>query len=331
MMTDSIRLLVTIIISVLSLALLNTSSAQTLINYDRLSFLETPQSFDLGSGTLELQAAIDIAYRSENNGLAEFDSQQVEAFLFYETQLSNDWDIGASYRINYDTNRADNTIDDLRFFVRDQWGLISIGNVATQLYDEARRQIASGLLGADQDNFTLALTDYGMFYQWATADTQWLLALDDDTNIEAGIVFNKPVGRFDNKFSIRGNSAENSAGDAQNVFKSQGIAFVAQTSIGRWTLDGQWMRERVTLADRFSELDLDTNSLGIHAKFNLVSLSLTGVLRDNELSDTERSLSLGLRYDIARGFALNLGANVFNTNLIDENFSSYSASVRYQF
>ena len=158
-----------------------------------------------------------------------------------------------------------------------------------------------------------------------------MLAVDDETNLEAGVVYNKPVGRFDNKFSIRGNRSENLEGDAQSVFQSQGLAFVAQTSIGRWTVDGQWMREQVTLADRFTKLNLDTSSFGVHAKFDLVSLSVTAVQRDNELSDTERSLSLGLRVDIARGFALNLGANIFNTKLIDDNFSSYSASLRYQF
>lgn len=321
--------IITLIVS--QLIVINICSAQNFINYDRLSFLETPQSYSLGPGTILFQGAIDLAYREENNGLAKFDSQQLESFLWYGTQLSNDWDVGASYRLNYDTNRAKNTIDEVRIFAQDQWGLISAGNISTQLYDQARRQIATGLLGSDQDNFTLPLESYGVFYQWATPDTQWMVAIDDQTNIELGLVYNKAVGRIDYKFSIRANDSENLDGDAQNVAKTQGLALVGQASLGRWTFDSQYMREQVELIDGISELSLDTVSIGVHAKFNLFSLSLTGIQKDNELSDTERSLSLGLRYDVARGFAINFGANIFNTKVINEDFSSYSASVQYQF
>lgn len=326
-----VRKIINVLSVFLALAVINVSVAQTLINYDRLSFFETPQRVEIGTGTLQLQGALDISYRSENDGLAEFDSQQAEAFLRYETQLENDWDVGISYRINYDTNRADSTVDELRIFARDQWGLLTVGNISSLLYDQSRRQLANGLLGVDRDNFTLPLDEYGVFYQWATADTQWMLAVDNDVNIEAGVVFNKPIGRLDYKFSMRANSNENIDGDAQNVTESQGLAIVAQASIGRWTVDSQWMTEQVQLLDGSSELTLNTLSMGLHAKFNLLSLSLTGMQRDNELSDTERSLSLGVRYDIARGLSLNLGANIFSTELINNDFSSYAASIGYQF
>lgn len=309
----------------------NISYADSLINYDQLSFFETPLAYSIADGSLLLEGAVDVAYQSENDGLAEYASQQFEGFLGYETQLANDWEVGASYRVNHDTDRADNTTNELRLFARDQWGLISIGNVSTQLYDQARRRRASGLLGIDRDNFTLPLARDGVFYQWATPTTQLMATFDSDSNIEAGLVYKKPIGTIQYKLSARVNHTENESGDAQNVQQSQGGAIVAQITRGRWTLDSQLMTEQVKLVGGLSEINLTTISAGAHSKFGRLSISLTGINRENELFDTERFYALGLGYDIARGLSINFGSSINNSKLVPERFATYSASLRYQF
>jgi hypothetical protein len=301
------------------------------INYDRLSFFEEPLAYQTALGTFSVNALSDWEYRSEDNDNARYDQLQFVSELGFSTQLKNDWDVGASYLADYSSERREEYIDEFRVFVRDQWGSLVAGHIALLAFNQTRRQKSFGLLGIEDDNFTLPLESYGAYYQWTTPTITLLVAIDEETNVEAGGVFDKPIGRFQYRLSVRLNQTDNEEGNAQGVKESRGAALMAQVERGRWLIDAQVLVENADSLQNDKDFELTTVSAGMHYQFDRLRLSLTGINRENVLENTERRLSLGARYNMARGLTLNLGASISDSELFPENFKTYAASIRYEF
>ena len=301
------------------------------INYDRLSFVEEPLAYQAALGTFSVNALMDWEYRSEDNDNARYDQFLFVSDLGFSAQLKNDWDFGANYIADYSSERRDEYIDEFRIFVKDQWGSLVAGDIALQAFDLTRRQGSFGLLGIEDDNFTLPLESYGAYYQWSTPALVLFFALDEETNFETGAVFDKPIDRFQYRFSIRINQTEDEEGNAQGVKESRGVAVMGQIRRGRWLVDAQVLEENVTSLQNDKDFALTTVSAGLHYQFDRLKLSLTGVSRENVLENTERRVSLGAGYIMARGLSFNFGASVSDSKLFPEDFETYAASIRYEF
>jgi hypothetical protein len=298
---------------------------------ESLSFFETPSTYELNGGVLAINTLLDFRYVSQDSGNAKFDDFAARGSLSYQKQLSNDWDLTISYLADYQKERSDDYQDLFRIGLQDQWGEVILGDISTLVYERTNREVAAGLLGSDNDMFTLPLETYGVFYQFNTPATQWMAALDSDGNVELGASMYIPIKAFEYQLSARLNSNENDEGDAQGVQDNQGVAVVAQVQRGRWIADIQYMREELSLLSSDSDIRLNTVSAGLHYAFNRAKWSLTGISRENELNDEERQVSVGLRYYLARGFTFNLGASVNNSKLFKKRFYSTATSLRYEF
>ena len=301
------------------------------VNYDRISFFEEPLAVQTDIGTFSINSLMDWEYRSEDNDNARFDTRRFVGQTFYSHQLDNNWDIGASYLADYSSERRENYEDEFRMFVRDRWGLISIGEIATQLFDETGRQPATGLLSVENDNFILPLETYGVHYAWSAPTVKLLASVDESANVEAGVSDQRVIGKYRLGLSLRFNRTDDPQGNAQGVRESNGIALVGRLERGRWSGDVQFMSEDVESLDRDKAFRLNTVSFGVHYRFDSVNWSLTGIARENVLDDEERILALGLRMDLARGLSFNSGARISTTKLLDDKFRTYAASIRYEF
>jgi hypothetical protein len=306
------------------------SSTQT----SNLAFTK-PIAFQYKTGVIELSNSINLGIRSEENGDSTFDNHQVESQLSYATQLNNDWDLNVSYTANYANERFDSYQDVLRASVQDQWGEIVIGNISSIIYDRTRRQIAAGLLDTNlsitRDSFTLPLKRTGLFYQWQNPNLQLMFALDRQANIEIGSRYYKILNGNEIVISSRLNNIDNDIADAQGVSESQSYAIMFQLQRGRWVADLQYQQEKLSLLSSPDSLDLNTTSAGLNYSLNRWQWSVSAITKENELNDTEKTIAIGMQYDIARGLSLNFGASVNNTKLFPERFQSYAVSLKYDF
>jgi len=276
------KLSASLCLAVFLLCSINQSQA---LNSESLAFFEKPTSVELNGGVLEFNSLLDLRYVSQDNGNAKFDDFVARGLVTYQKQLSNDWDLSLSYLAEYQKERGEEFEDLARIGIKDQWGEIVLGDVSSLIYERSNRQIAAGLLGSDNDAFTVPLETAGLFYQYNTPSTQWMGAIDDSANVEIGVSLYLPINALEYQLSARYSNSENDKPDAQGVEQGKGVALVGQIQRGRWIADAQIMRED----------------------------------------------SLGLRYYLARGFTLNLGASVNNSKLFPKRFYSTATSLRYEF
>lgn len=314
-----------------SITALNSVPCAQAFSSESLAFFEEPNAFDLGGGVLAINSLLDLSYESRDNGNSKFDDFAARGLISYQKQLANDWDLSISYLADYQKERGDEFQDLFRIAISDQWGEVILGDISSVVYERTNREVAVGLLGINNDSFTLPLEDEGIFYQYSTPASDWMMALDKEGNTELGVSLYLPINKFEYQLSARINTSESEQSDAQGVQEGEGIALVAQVQRGRWIADLQLMREQLGLIAASDELKLNTVSAGLHYAFNRAKWSFTAINRENELNNDERQLSLGLRYYLARGFTLNLGASVNNSKLFSKRFYSTATSLRYEF
>lgn len=300
-------------------------------NSESVTFFEKPVAYQTQYGVIELNALFDIGQRSDNNSSSKYSHYEAGSSISYQTQLANDWDIGFLYLADYQNQRNDSYQDLFRLFIQDQWGEVQLGDISSLIYERTNRQITTGLLGADNDEFTLSLESSGVFYQWQTPSTQLMLSADKEANFELGVRLYKPINGIEYVFSARANHVDNDRADAQGVSQSDSFAIVAQAQRGRWVVDSQYMQEKLAFLASRDSFTLDTFSAGIHYQANRWGWSVSGILRENELNDSERFLSLGLRYNYARGLSINAGKSISYSKLLPERLHSYALSLRYEF
>jgi len=300
-------------------------------NAESVTYFTKPLAYEYQGGVIEIDNAIAAGYRSELNGDSTYDQYQLASRLRYLTQLDNDWDVSFSYLGSYDNERFNSYQDIVRVAVKDQWGEVILGNISAVVFERTNRQQATGLFGINDDSFTLPLKRTGLFYQWQTPQLQLMFAVDREANIELGASYYAIIQGNEMTLSARLNNIENTIADAQGVGESQAIALVAQIQRGRWIADAQFQHEKLAFLANQNDFELNSVSAGLHYSFNRWQWSLSGISKDNELDDTERTIALGIRYDIARGLTLNLGKSVNNSKLFPERFHSYGMSLQYEF
>lgn len=301
------------------------------LNSDAITFFEKPFTYEAFDGVFELNTNVAVGYQSQNNGNSKFDTHELVTLYGFYKQLDNGTETSITYFSDYANERNDAYEDLIRISAKDQWGEVIVGDVSSLIFERTNRFNGDNLIpNISNDQFSLPLDNYGVFYQWQTPATQWMIAVDKDANIEVGTRYYKPINGVEYVLSAHANHVENDRGDAQGVNASDSIALTAQAQRGRWIVDTQLLSEKLSLLSGNS-ITLKGFSGGIHYKGNRWQVSMNATERENELDDTERRIGIDAQYDVARGLSLNLGTNVFNTELLPNKLRSHAVSIQYQY
>lgn len=314
------------------------AQAQVSLNYDDLSYFEEPLAFEVGAATVLVNGAVDVpaTLAIDNKAFADdFNVDVIGSFQVNgEMQLSNRWTIGATYFGQYSEN-ADDYADNVAGYVRTSWGSFIGGNVNGLVRDSTRRRRGAGNGVLAFDGFYGRINDWGGGYSGRYGPTVLSAVADKDGNFEVGAVFQRPIGNKDNRIATRVARAKYLSADGTRNFETAGIGAVGELVFGSSLYDLGVGYERLQAAGM--ELDRWYVSSGMQTKIGSLSLSASG--HYGELDGTpEKSASLGLGYDIARGFSANLGINARRADvsrdgvqIIDQDETNATASVRYSF
>ena len=319
-----------LITSVLCFSYNAHSQSQLPINSDNLSFFEEPLANQVGGFTFLLNGILDFSIQHDFD-LDDSDEDFTGLFqISTERQFENALTIGATYigteEEGYEGNFA--------AYVRGVWGRLSIGEV-TSLTREATRRVRG--VGNAELNFDDTYGDFenqGIAYSLRLSQMTLNTMIDESGNFDAGITYDRPLGNKDYRFTTRvsDNEFETSNGE---ILDSKGIKVVGELiygsllsdiGIGYERLDGSGIN-----ADRYYV------SSGLRYKRGRWNGSVEGLYGEIE-GQSERSIALGLRYDIARGFSTNLGVNLIDSQvnidglqLQDQDTTELILSIRYEF
>jgi hypothetical protein len=302
------------------------------INYDNISFFEEPLAVELGPATFNANIVVDQAVRYSSARKKDSYNTNVIGQFNVETQLPNSVQVGVKYIANYNRLREndDNRYsDDIAFFASDEWGTIAGGNVTGSVRENTRRNKGFGNADLAHDDFIGGLDDTGAFYSVRHNSYITSLTADQEGRAEAGISFQRPIGKsvyFASARVRKGDTSEESANaiDADTY----GGAVVAKYTYASFLVDGQIGYERLN-HNNSSENDTHIfGSIGTQYKYGAYRFSAEAGLGDIDGED-RRSIALGSRVDIARGASVNLGVNYIHENDDDDTMSS--ASIRYEF
>ena len=307
------------------------------LNYDSLSSLEEPIAFELGDTTFSVNGLIDSA-------LSYGDESENDSFILgnfqigAETQLPNSWTLGATYFGSYsssDLDADDSYQDNAAIYLGGIWGTSAVGNVTGLVREQTRRARGVGNAELSFDDQLGQLDDYGISYSGRFGPNVFMIATDEDGGYELGASYQRPLGNKDYRFSLQYRDSKYTPDNEVTVFDSRGVGFVSELTFGSTVFDLGLGVEQLS----FDSLEADRTyaSFGVSHKIGAWSASAEAHLGQIESQD-ERSYALGLRYDIARGLSLNLGANytdaiidVGTIRLLDDSDTVGTASLRYSF
>ncbi|MEM9123077.1 MAG: hypothetical protein AAGB03_07110 [Pseudomonadota bacterium] len=299
------------------------------INYDALSFFEEPLAVEVGPATLSANMLVDQA--AQYNWTSEDDeyNTRANADVLLATQLPNSWRASINYVANYNRLADEEYTDNVALSLSDAWGVLAGGNVTESVREKTRRARGVGNAELANDNFFGALEEAGGFYSVRFNSYEVSVAADGEGRAEAGLAFERPIGKANYFLSARvrkGDTSEGSALDAEA--ETLGGAVVAEYSYASWQLDAQAGYESIDLEDAGDENDHMFGSLGVQYKFGAYSFSAEGGIGAYDGED-RHAFALGSRVDVARGFSVNLGLN--HKEVDEEEDTTALASGRYEF
>ena len=278
------------------------------LNYERLSFFEEPLATEVGDVTLELRGTVDLPVS------VELESDDREDYNFTgnfqvsaETQTANQLTLGAAYFGQYATEDTDDHYtDNVAGYVGGVWGTVIGGNVSGIVREETRRARGVGNAELAFDATYGSLDDLGGSYVGRYGPVVLSGTIDEDANVDVGVMFQRPLGNKDYRFTGRYSEGTYTAADGSTVFDTQAVGAVAEFVYGSSTFDlGVGYEDFASTA---VEVDRWYVSTGAQTKIGVTSLSLEGHYGEVE-GQEEVAASFGAAYDIARGLSANFGVN----------------------
>lgn len=279
-------------------------------SYESLNAFEAPVAGEFAGVTFELNGRIDsvAAYSFDDKGNPDHrfvGSHRLNA----EKQLPNRLTIGATY-----TGRAEDIGNDagykgrVRGYVGGSWGTVLGGNVQDIVYENTRRKRGAGALigrgtrevNLSSDGAVGRLNDWGGGYQGRFGPTIVSAIVDEDTNYDVGIEFQRPIGNKDYRFTARHNSGTYIAADGTTEIDTKAVSGVGEYVYGSTRYDiGAGF-------EQLDSLDVDADrwftSAGVTTKVGVWNFTAEGQYGQIEGQD-EISAFAGIKYDIARGLA----------------------------
>lgn len=328
----------------LALGLLACGSAQPALaqgfslNYASLSTLEEPLAFRSGQTTLVVNGLVDGGARinfDTRHLIDPVDTGAVaNAQATIETELGNRWTVGASYFGQYDTYARSYRANSVGF-IRTSWGTLIGGNVSGLLREDTRRRRGFGNGVLAYDDFLGQTARWGGVYRVANGPFLSGLMVDQEGNVEAGTVYQRPYGTHDIRWSARGRYARTRDALGRRRFTTAGGMVVADLTYGSSIYDLGVGYEHL------SGLGLELNrwfaSAGARTKIHMLTMSLEGHVGTIDGSP-EYAAAAGLGYAISRGLSANLGLNYREANVVRNGIpvlvgkdQSAAFSVRYSY
>ena len=309
------------------------------LNYESLSSLEEPIAVEVGDVTIALTGLLDtsMTHDSESTDAALLGNSQVTA----STQLSNRWRVGVLYFGEYssdegqDSGMEDRYSDNAAVSVGGMWGTLLGGDVLGVVREQTRRRRGAGNASLAFDDHLTALEGRGGAYLGRFGP--WVLGtvVDENGNFDLGATFQRPGGDRDYRLTMRLTDGGYTAADGSVRYDSWAAGVAGEVVFGSTTFDAGLGHEQ--LSPDGSGVARRYLSSGVRTKIGVVSLSIEGHLGRIE-GEYERSASLGLQYDIARGISANLGLNyargrvmLDGTKLLYTNDKSAVFSLRYSY
>ena len=319
---------------------------ENLLSPDKLSFLEKPMAIQFGEATLSMRGSLDQGVRADLNS-GELNPNTAINFEFStETKLRNQLTVGAIYSVHYTTNPGSITDSgggkkSLRHsyttgaFVSGIWGKALAGNVNNIVDQETTRKKNVGNAALAYEKNLGGLNDWGVGYTGRFGPAVISAAVDDDSNIDAGIRFSRPLGNKDFGLAVRGTLGQFTSQDTTATFDTANLGVNADVIYGSSLFDMGIGIEVLSFAG--TDIERYYGSLGLQHKLGALTVSLSGHYGQLNNHD-EFSAALGAQYDIARGLSLNAGINyaklaadLGNINIVSKDELEAITSLRYEF
>ncbi|MEM7196193.1 MAG: porin [Pseudomonadota bacterium] len=300
------------------------------LSTDNLSFVEEPIAFEAGGFTILVNGLIDLS------NTRDLDSDEDDGVLAgvlqlsAEKQLQNALTVGATYR----GEENDGYDDQFAVYGRGVWGRVALGDVTEQTEILTERMDGVGNADMNLDNFYGDLEDTGLSYSGRFSAYTAVVSVDEDSNFDLGLVFERPLGNKDYRFAGRFINSEFVASDG-TVLDSNGLQFGVELIYSSVLMDAGVGFEQL----KASGVRIDRRYLaaGLSYKKHRWSFSLEGLVGDVDGED-ESAYSVGARYDIARGLSVNLGLNhvdsaatIDGIQLRSDDTNEFVVSLRYEF
>ncbi len=288
------------------------------LSYESLNAFEAPVAAEILGITVEARGRLDsVTSYSLDQDNADPDHRFVGSHRITALkQLPNRYTLGAVF-----TGRAEDIGNGneeyrgrIRGFVGGSWGTLIGGNVQDVVYENTRRLRGAGRnVGVSPRETTLAgdgalgrLSDWGGGYQGRFGPTTVSAIIDEDTNYDVGISFQRPIGKRDYRLTARHNTGAFLAADGLTEIDTKAVSGVGEYVYGSTRYDLGVGYEQLEAA----AIDADRwfTSAGITTKRGVWSFTAEGLFGQTD-GQNEASAYVGVKYDIARGLAATAGVD----------------------
>jgi len=311
------------------------------VNYDRLSYFEEPNSWDVGLGTLSTNVSLDQTYWYDKQKSKANHQTEIIGHARLEGQLENTMRIGVDYLGHYFRRGSLRYSDQVQFFVADDWGTAAIGSVSLAVRNDTRRRRGVGHAELLADDFYSGLDQEAAYFRYNHRAYTASMVADRQGGGELGLQYQRPIGDAVYRYALRlrkGNTTDRDPTDGvpnpvqlgRDAAKGYGGALVGEYTYGSWNFGWQGGYEYLDLLQGNGSNDANRyfTSGGIHYKTGSITTSLEG-LWGNYKGDHEASAALGVEVEVARGATLQFGYN-WSEFLNDRN-SQFFATACYSF
>lgn len=304
------------------------------VNYNLSSAFEAPVAYDLAGTTMVLRGRIDLPVgRSFKTNETVNYNPIVNHEVSLERQLSNRITVGAVYGGSYENipGSDNNYADDIAVFAGGSWGTVFAGNVSDLVFEETRRARSIGITQLSGNGALGELSDLSGGYRGRFGPAIVTGVIDENTNYDIGVSFQRPIGVRDYRFTARHNQGQITAADGVTQLDTKSVSGVAEYVYGSSRFDVGAGYEKIEEADRWF------TSAGVSTKAGPWGLSAEGQYGEIE-GQTETAGILTLRRDLARGLAATVAldhrdrqAVVNGTQYLDEKDTRLIAALSYGF
>lgn len=309
-----------IITSAIISGLSSSAFAQAVpVNYDRMSFFEEPNSWEVPGGTISTNVALDQTYIYDEANSKDRHQTEVLTRVRYEGQLENTMRLGIEYFSHYFRTGDLRYEDQVQLFVADDWGTAAIGNVSLAARQDTRRRRGIGHAELLFDDFYSGLDQDAVYFRYGHRAYSASMVLDRQGGGELGLQYNRPVEDAHYRYALRfrkGDTTDRDPTDGvpnatqlgRDPAKGYGVGGIFQYTYGSWDIGWSGGYEYLDLKRADDENQRVFNSLGVHYKTGAFTTSVEGLIGDYN-GDRELSAAFGVEMEVARGASIQLGYN----------------------
>ncbi len=303
--------------------------SRALLPYDSFSFFEAGLSREIGNATLRFNFLVDQAVIGNRPAFYQDWKTTGQVSTSLETELSNGWNIGATYTGIFVTGSGRDSDHLYAVFVDAPWGRLSTGRIDALIESSVTRKNRVGNATLTAGRGLGELDETGIQFVQTVNAYQIHFAVDENLDAQAALLFAAPVGVAAHSFGLRvGTGHLRKDNFLLATGETEGISGFYNYVLGSLSLGVEQGYQDVAIDGTVGTNTQRFASIGASYKRRRTSLSAE-VGRTDFLGQTRRSAAIGLRYDIARGLSGNVGLNYSDAGTV--NTWRIPVSLRYEF